>query len=512
MPQTRPLPSSENPVAPASPGTTSKTDAPARRCPPGRCARADAAPMVDVVARAAAREVRTPTQYVARWTEVAVVARERGHLGQTELAFDGAADVDAVRPALEDAVCGAIAAEEGCGEEPARARTRELVEGLDRPKAKRGSGGRGKRREAACARKLSEVRDREIGHELRWNRCVELAASLKLTAIEAGLLTVVSMFCVTRAFACWETRAELMEMARIRTNASFAAAVAVLTRHGLLVPVDGAPRTTWYLGEGFDGGLLAGEEFDTPVAKLVRGRRRAAERQAPRRAGQRGLVRDGGTDTRTAEEVREGGPIHAQGDAPSPGRSGAEEPGAGSGGVENRTSDAERRDAADAGETRTGRNGREPDGNAGKGEAPRHPASDRNEKVTVARFVEEELADDPHRAKIAQRLAEFFGKLGERRVSRARQRGLAALVRGDLAGVPPSSLEEAGARRGGRLDAADPRRSRCRQCGGSFDLPGAGGDRGDGVCRACDLHPRTRKPMDVGSILDGVAERLRTRD
>ena len=130
----------------------------------------------------------------------------------------------------------------------------------------------------------------------------------------------------------------------------------------------------------------------------------------------------------------------------------------------------------------------------------------------MARFIAEELADDPHRAKIAERLAEFFGKLGEKRVSRARQRGLAALVRGDLAGVPPASLEEAGTRRGGRLDASDPRRSRCRQCGGSFDLPGSGGDRGDGVCRACDLHPRARKPMDVGSLLDGVAERLRNPD
>ena len=110
--------------------------------------------MADVVALCAAREVRTPTQYVARWTEVAVVARERGHLaGQAELSFNAAADVDAARPALEDAVCGAIAAEERCGEEPARERTRQLVEGLDRPKPKRGSGGRGKRREAVAVRR-----------------------------------------------------------------------------------------------------------------------------------------------------------------------------------------------------------------------------------------------------------------------------------------------------------------------------------------------------------------------
>ena len=192
---------------------------------------------------------------MARWTEVAVVARERGHLaGQAELSFDRAADVDALRPVLEDAVCGAIAAEEGCGEESARDRTRALVGALDRPKAKRGSGGKGKRREAAPARRLSEVRDREIAHELRWNRCAELAVSLELTAIEAALLTVVSMFSVTAAFVCWETRAGLMGMARIKTNASFAAAVAALMRHGLLVPVDGAPRTAWYLGESFWAG------------------------------------------------------------------------------------------------------------------------------------------------------------------------------------------------------------------------------------------------------------------
>ena len=213
--------------------------------------------MAEVVAQCASREVRTPTQYVARWTEVLAVARERGHLaeGHTELSFDVAADVDAARPALVEAVCGAVAAEEGCGPEPARERVRQLVEGLDRPRPKRGSGGRGKRREAAPARRLSEVRDGEtIPHELRWNRCAELAASLELTVIEASLLMVVAMYSVTRAFVCWETRAGLMALARIKTNASFAAAVATLTRLGLLVPVDGAPRTAWHLGESFWGG------------------------------------------------------------------------------------------------------------------------------------------------------------------------------------------------------------------------------------------------------------------
>ena len=65
---------------------------------------------------------------------------------------------------------------------------RKLVEGLDRPKPKRGSGAKGKRREAVAVRRLSEVRDREITHELRWNRRLELAASLELTAIEVALI------------------------------------------------------------------------------------------------------------------------------------------------------------------------------------------------------------------------------------------------------------------------------------------------------------------------------------
>ena len=513
MPQTRPLPRPHDPVAPASPGTLPNTEDSTRRCPPGRCARIDAAPMADVVARCAAREVRTPTQYVARWTEVAVVARERGHLaGQTELSFNAVADVDAARPALEDAVCGAIAAEEACGEEPARERTRELVGALDRPKPKRGSGGRGKRREAVAVRRLSEVRDREITHELRWNRCAELAVSLELTAIEAALLAAVSMFCVTAAFVCWEMRAGLMAMARIKTNASFAAAVASLMRHGLLVPVDGAPRTAWYLGESFLGGLLVGEELDTPVAKLVRGRKRAAERQAgPRRAGQRGSVNNGGTNSGAADAGAEDRPSKASGEATSSDKSEPQEPETESGSVENRTSDPERRNDGGGRDSRAGGNGRKR-GRKGGGAVPERAARNGKERVTIARFVADELADDPHREKIEERLRDFFGKLGERRVARSRQRGLAALVRGDLTGLPPRSLADAGVRRGGRFDAADPRQGRCRQCGGLFELPGTGGDRGDGVCRACDLHPRTRAPVNVGSIVDGLTEHLRNRD
>ncbi len=469
--------------------------------------------MAEVVALCAAREVRTPTQYVARWTEVAAVARERGHLaGRTELSFDAPADVDAVRPALEEAVCGAVAAEEGCGEEPARERTRELVGALDRPKPKRGSGGRGKRREAVAVRWLSEIRDREIPHELRWNRCAELAASLELTAIEASLLTAVSMFCVTSAFVCWETRAGLMAMARIKTNASFAAAVATLMRHGLLVPVDGAPRTAWYLGESFWGGLLAGEELDTPVAKLVRGRRRAAEGQAgPRRAGQRGAVDNGGAKSGAVDAGAEDQASKASGEPTSPDKSGPREPEAESGSVENRTNGPERRNGGGDRDSGTGGSGRKRGGKAG-GAVPERAAANGRERVTIARFVAEELADDPHRERIEERLRDYFGKLGEKRVSRSRLRGLAALVRGDLTGLPPRSLEDAGARRGGRFDAADPRLGQCRQCGRRFESPGTGGDRGDGVCRACDLNPSTRAPVNVGSILAGLKEQLRSRD
>ena len=320
------------------------------------------------------------------------------------------------------------------------------------------------------------------------------------------------MFCVTAAFVCWETRAGLMAMARVKTNASFAAAVASLMRHGLLVPVDGAPRTARYLGESFWGGLLVGEELDTPVAKLVRGWRRAAERQAgPRRAGQRGPVNNGGTNSGAADAGAEDRPSKASGEAPSPGKSGPQEPEAESSSVKNRNSGPERRNDGGGRDSRTGGSGGKRGGKGG-GADPERAARNGKERVTIARFVAEELADDPHCGKIEERLRDFFGKLGERRVARSRQRGLAALVRGDLTGLPPRSLADAGVRRGGRFDAADPRQGRCRQCGGLFELPGTGGDRGDGVCRACDLHPRTRAPVNVGSIVDGLTEHLRNRD
>ena len=70
----------------------------------------------------------TPTQYVARWTEVAVVARERGYLASDAVvSFNDAAAVDAARPGIEDAVSVAIASEEDCGEDRAREKTAALV-------------------------------------------------------------------------------------------------------------------------------------------------------------------------------------------------------------------------------------------------------------------------------------------------------------------------------------------------------------------------------------------------
>ena len=57
--------------------------------------------MAEALAQWATDEVLTPTRYVGRWTEIAVVSRERGQLAgeQTQLSFDAAADVDAARPA-----------------------------------------------------------------------------------------------------------------------------------------------------------------------------------------------------------------------------------------------------------------------------------------------------------------------------------------------------------------------------------------------------------------------------
>ena len=199
MPQTRRLPRPHDPVAPASPGTLPKTVEPTRRCPrPLRPGGRGA----DGGRRGG---VRTSTQYVARWTEAGVVASVATWPDRRSCRSTRRRTWNAARPALQDAVCGVIAAEEGCGPEPARERTRKLVEGLDRPKTKRGSGGRGKRREAVAVRRLSEVRDRKITNELRWNRCAEQAVSLEFTAIEASLLTAVSMFCMTGAFVFWET-------------------------------------------------------------------------------------------------------------------------------------------------------------------------------------------------------------------------------------------------------------------------------------------------------------------
>ena len=86
-------------------------------------------------------------------------------------------------------------------------------------------------------------------------------------------------------------------------------------------------------------------------------------------------------------------------------------------------------------------------------------------------------------------------------------------MRGDLTGVPPPGENRGGgAGRAERMAVDDPRRGRCRQCGNRLDLPGAGGDREDGVCRACDLHLRHRGPVTTGSVMDDLEKRLRASD
>ena len=235
-------------------------------------------PMAAVVEGCGDLGAGTPTQYVARWTEVAVVARERGYLERptSVVSFDDAAAVDAARPGIEDAVSAAIANEEDCGEEHAREKTAALVSRLDRQKRPAGDGGQGKRRSVACPTPLREILDGSIEHEERWNRCAELVAERGLSMKAAVLLFATTMFCFTKELVCTMTRAQLMAMTGIRTPASFAAAVRELMEQSLLSPQDGAPRTSWYLGEGFWGGLLADEDVETPVATLARRRKNVA--------------------------------------------------------------------------------------------------------------------------------------------------------------------------------------------------------------------------------------------
>ena len=183
----------------------------------------------------------TPTQYVARWTEVAVVARERGYLERDSVvSFDDAAAVDAARPGIEDAVSAAIAREEDCGEEHARGKTAELVSRLDRRRRSAGDGGRGKRRSVACPTPLRDILEGSIEHEKRWNRCAEVVAERGLSMKAAVLLFATTMFCFTKDLVCTMTRAQLMAMTGIRTPASFAAAVRELMEQSLLSPRDGA--------------------------------------------------------------------------------------------------------------------------------------------------------------------------------------------------------------------------------------------------------------------------------
>ncbi|MYF29486.1 MAG: hypothetical protein F4169_11640, partial [Gammaproteobacteria bacterium] len=339
--------------------------------------RAHRTPMAAVVEACGELGVGTPTQYVARWTEVAVVARERGYLAaESVVSFDDAAAVDAARAGIEDALRAAIASEEECGEDRARERTAGLVSRLGRPSRAAGRSGRGKRRSIATPTPLREVLEGSIEHEERWNRCAELVAERGLSMKAAVLLFATTMFCFTKDLVCTMTRAQLMSMTGIRTPASFAAAVRELMEQSLLSPRDGAPRTSWYLGEGFWGGLLADEDLDTPVATLAR-RRRAAGKERKQARG------DTGAENRTSEAAPE--------DARrSRANAGTRPDGGGATGIEKRTS--ERRS-----------NGRA--------------------KVTVATFAAQELPRDSVGTMIAERLADYYGKRGEHRIARARLRG-----------------------------------------------------------------------------------------
>ena len=439
--------------------------------------RAHRTPMAAVVEACGELGVGTPTQYVARWTEVAVVARERGYLAaESVVSFDDAAAVDAARAGIEDALRAAIASEEECGEDRARERTAGLVSRLGRPSRAAGRSGRGKRRSIATPTPLREVLEGSIEHEERWNRCAELVAERGLSMKAAVLLFATTMFCFTKDLVCTMTRAQLMSMTGIRTPASFAAAVRELMEQSLLSPRDGAPRTSWYLGEGFWGGLLADEDLDTPVATLAR-RRRAAGKERKQARG------DTGAENRTSAAAR------------APGR---EKPITG---VENRTSEAAPQDARRSRASA----GTRPDGGAATGIENRtsERRSNGRAKVTVATFAAQELPQDSVGTMIAERLADYYGKRGEHRIARARLRGLAARIRQDIEGVPaPGNGESA------RRDPASVARSRCRWCNSAFDHPAARGDRGDGVCRGCDARRSRDGPVAVGAIADELSERL----
>ena len=427
----------------------------------------------------------TPTQYVARWTEVAVVARERGYLTpDVVVSFDDAAAVDAARPGIEGAVRTAIASEEDCGEERARERTAALVSRLERRRPPAGEGARGKRRTVACPTPLREVVEGSIEHEERWNRCAELVAERGLSMKAAALLFATTMFCVTKDLVCHMTRAQLMAMTGIRTPASFAAAVRELMAQSLLSPQDGAPRTSWYLGKGFWGGLLAGEDLDTPVAMLARRRKSAAAGRGQTARGSRRAM------------AREAKHVELQGARADTGAENRTSAGTGAGaprgrpstGVENRTSGSVRGkrtampDAmTDGVDADTGARRSDGRGDAATGIENRTSGRRGKERVTVAAFAAEELPPSPVGTAIAERLADYYGKRGEHRIARARLRGLAARVRRDIE------------------DGADP----------------GGLDRGPEPSRrarpsVAPTDPRSRDgPVAVGAILNEIGRQLR---
>ena len=437
-------------------------------------------PMATVVEGCGELGVGTSTQYVARWTEVAVVARERGYLAaDSVVSFDDAAAVDAARPEIENALRAAIASEEDCGETQAREKTAGLLTRLDRPIRGTGDRRRGKRRPVVCPTPLREILEGSIEHEERWNRCAELVAERGLSMKAAALLYAATMFCFTRDLVCTKTRSELMSMTGIRTPSSFAAAVRELMGQSLLSPKDGAPRTSWYLGQGFWGGLLADEDVDTPVGALVRSRKAAAARRDQARRGT-------GTENRTSGKS-------AQGETPGTG-------------VENRTSKTPGRDDGRKGGARTHAGASM---NAGTAIGIENRTSERRSngraKVTVATFAAQELAQDPVGNVIAERLAEYYGKRGEYRIARARLRGLAARIRGDIGGGGAAGAGHAQPERPSPASAA---RSRCRWCNSPFDHPAARGDRGDGVCRGCDGRRSRDGPVPAGFVADDLSRRL----
>ena len=234
----------------------------------------------------------------------------------------------------------------------------------------------------------------------------------------AVLLFATTMFCFTKDLVCTMTRAQLMAMTGIPTRASFAATVRELMEQSMLSPRDGAPRTSWYLGEGFWGGVLADEDLDTPVATLTRrrrsattGRGKASTAQAGRHPAETGREQAGGANRANADTGAENRTSGANQVGVRPRTS--------STGIENRTSATNR-----VGSTRS----RLPTG------VENRTSGLHNGKaiVTVAAFAAEELSQSPVGTIVAERLADYYGQRGEYRIARARLRGLAAQILQDI--------------------------------------------------------------------------------